>query len=85
LCQVTQVENSINAAQQVIAWNVIVEVEGVEEPVLSAASLTPSSRCTPSTGCHQLRRRPAICQGSFSTKSDKYQTFKLRGPKVPSC
>ena len=38
--QLAEVEEAVNAAQQVAARDVIVEIEGVEETVLVATSLT---------------------------------------------
>ena len=36
LVQITQVKKLINATKQVIGWNVIIEIEGVEQLLLSA-------------------------------------------------
>jgi len=40
LTQLAKVEEAINSAQQVIRWDMLVEVEGVEKSVLIAALCT---------------------------------------------
>jgi len=63
--QLSEVEDSIDAAQQVIARNVIVEIEGLEESVLPTTSLTHHLDALPSNGCHQHRPRSPNCQRVF--------------------
>ncbi len=66
--QFAEFKNLVDAAKQVVARDVIVEVEGVEELVLRAASLTHHRDALPPPGCDQLRPSLPICQGSFSTE-----------------
>jgi len=40
LVQITEVQDLLNAAQQMITWDVIIKVEGVEESVLCTTSST---------------------------------------------
>jgi hypothetical protein len=68
LVQITKVQDPVDIAQQVIARDVIVEVEGVEELVLRATSLTHHRDALPPSGCDQLRSSAPICQGRFSTE-----------------
>jgi hypothetical protein len=68
LAQTTEVKNPVDAAKQVVARDVIVEVEGVEQLVLRAASLTHHRNAHPRLDCDQLRPLLPICQGSFSTE-----------------
>jgi hypothetical protein len=65
VAQFTEVEEAIDATQQVIAWHVIVKVEGAEESVLVAASPTHYLDALPSNRCHQHRRGDVNCQGVF--------------------
>ena len=55
IVQTTEVQDLVNAAQQVITWEVTVEVEGIEEPVLCATSSTHHRDALPLFGCDQLR------------------------------
>jgi hypothetical protein len=43
LAQLTEIEEAIDAAQQVVGRYVIVEMEGIKQPVLIAADDDPSS------------------------------------------
>ena len=40
LAEIGEIEEPINAAQQVVCWNVRVEVEGIKQSVLVAAVLS---------------------------------------------
>jgi hypothetical protein len=63
--QFIEIEVAIDAAQQVIARNVIVDIEGVEESVLAATLLTHHRDVLPSIGCHQQRSSDQTFQGVF--------------------
>jgi hypothetical protein len=65
VAQFTEVEEAIDATQQVIAWHVIVKVEGADESVLVAASPTHHLDALPSSRCHQHSRGDVNCQGVF--------------------
>jgi hypothetical protein len=47
--QLTEIEKAVNPAQQVIRWNVLIEVERVEESVLIAALCTHHQEVLPNT------------------------------------
>jgi hypothetical protein len=51
----TKVEVPVDASQQVIARDVIVKVERVEESILAATLLTHHLDVLPPVGCHQDR------------------------------
>jgi hypothetical protein len=55
--QLAKVEEAIDASQQVSAWHVLVEVEGVEELVLPAALLTHHRRAPPLRRAQHKRER----------------------------
>jgi hypothetical protein len=74
LVQIPEVQSLVDASKQMIARDVIVEVEGVEELVLRATSLTHHRNDLPPPGCDQLRRSQPNRQESFSTES----TLSLR-------
>lgn len=67
LAQVDEIEEPINTAQQVVGGDVLVEVEGIKQPVLVTAVLTHHSRCAPEIGL-LLRPRQRVAVQSFSTK-----------------
>jgi hypothetical protein len=58
VAQLAEVQEAIDATQQVTARNLIVEIEGVEESVLAAISLT-----------HHLDA-PAVVMGSKPSEKD---------------
>jgi hypothetical protein len=58
VAQLAEIEEAIDATQQVTARNLIVEIEGVEEPVLAATSLT-----------HHLDA-PVVAMGSKTSEKD---------------
>jgi hypothetical protein len=66
--QITELQDPIDASQQVIPWDVIVQVEGVEELVLRAVSSTHHGDALLPSGCDQHRSSPPNCQESFSTE-----------------
>jgi hypothetical protein len=49
MAQVAQIETSINAAQEVICWDVIFKVERVKQPFLSTRQL-PHHAANPPAG-----------------------------------
>lgn len=51
LAQIAEIEEPINTAQQVVGGNVIVEVEGIKQPVLIAAVLTHHPDALPKLAC----------------------------------
>jgi hypothetical protein len=50
--QLAEIEEVVNPAQQVIRWNVLIEVERVEESVLIAALGTHHQQVLPNTVLH---------------------------------
>jgi hypothetical protein len=67
----------INASQQVLARDVIIEVERVEKFVLSAAQLTHHDESLPSIDIFQDTEQSARRQ-TFSTQSGKVRPMNLR-------
>ena len=65
LAQITEIKNLVDAAKQVTAWDVIVEIEAVEELVLRATSSTHHRDALLHIGCDQLRPSQPICQRVF--------------------
>jgi hypothetical protein len=68
LAQITEIEEVIDAPQQVFARDMIVEVERVEEFVLSAAQLTHHLDALRSTDVFQDSQQ-LTCRPTFSTES----------------
>jgi hypothetical protein len=68
LAQITKVEEVVYASQQVFARDVIIEVERVEEFVLSAAQLTHHDESLPSIDVFQDTEHSEP-RATFSTQS----------------
>ena len=56
--QIRQVEKLINAAKQMIGWNVVVKVERVEQAVLIAAVVSLLLESPLICSCHQYDQGP---------------------------
>ena len=65
--QLSQIEEPIDAAEQVIRGNVRVEVEGVEQSVLVAAVVVPSCCCELRAGLILRPQKPLDVQEFFNT------------------
>jgi hypothetical protein len=66
--QVVSVEQVIDPTKQVVTRNMVVEVERIKEPILTASLLTHHDDALPSIDVFQDSQHLASCAG-FSTES----------------